>query len=60
MPEPSSHVRKSCATSGSPDAFVDDNTLTVNINRLRKTLASIGIADDFLQTRRSLGYVIMA
>lgn len=42
------------------DAFVDDNTLTVNINRLRKTLASIGIADDFLQTRRSLGYVIMA
>lgn len=42
------------------DAFVDDNTLTVNINRLRKTLASIGIADDFLQTRRSLGYVIVA
>ena len=42
------------------DAFIDDNTLTVNINRLRKTLASIGIPDDFLQTRRSLGYVIMA
>lgn len=42
------------------DAFVDDNTLTVNINRLRKTLGSIGIADDFLQTRRSLGYVIAA
>lgn len=41
------------------DAFIDDNTLTVNINRLRKTLASIGIPDDFLQTRRSLGYVIM-
>lgn len=40
------------------DAFIDDNTLTVNINRLRKTLASVGIPDDFLQTRRSLGYVI--
>lgn len=42
------------------DAFVDDNTLTVNINRLRKTLAGIGIPDDFLQTRRSLGYIIKA
>ena len=42
------------------DAFVDDNTLTVNINRLRKTLASVGLPDDFLQTRRSLGYVIPA
>lgn len=40
------------------DAFIDDNTLTVNINRLRKTLAQIGVPDDFLQTRRSLGYVI--
>lgn len=40
------------------DAFVDDNTLTVNINRLRHTLAGIGIPTEFLQTRRSLGYVI--
>lgn len=40
------------------DAFIDDNTLTVNINRLRKTLAQIGIPEDYLQTRRSLGYVI--
>lgn len=40
------------------DAFVDDNTLTVNINRLRKTLAGIGVAEDFLQTRRSLGYMV--
>lgn len=40
------------------DAFIDDNTLTVNINRLRKTLASIGVPADFLQTRRTLGYVI--
>ena len=40
------------------DAFIDDNTLTVNINRLRKTLAQIDVADDYIQTRRSLGYVI--
>jgi DNA-binding response OmpR family regulator len=38
------------------DEFVDDNTLTVNVNRLRATLASIGI-DGFLHTRRGLGYV---
>ncbi|MEY8562587.1 response regulator transcription factor [Eggerthellaceae bacterium 3-80] len=40
------------------DAFIDDNTLTVNINRLRKTLSSLGVADDFLVTRRGLGYSI--
>lgn len=40
------------------DAFVDDNTLTVNINRLRKSLASIGVPDDFLVTRRGQGYLV--
>lgn len=40
------------------DEFVDDNTLTVNINRLRKKLLSIGIDDGFIKTRRNLGYVI--
>ncbi len=40
------------------DAFVDDNTLTVNVNRLRKTLSKIGVPDDFLQTRRAQGYVV--
>ena len=40
------------------DAFIDDNTLTVNINRLRKSLASIGVSDDFLITRRGQGYVV--
>lgn len=40
------------------DAFVDDNTLTVNINRLRRKLASIGVPETFLQTRRSLGYLV--
>jgi DNA-binding response OmpR family regulator len=39
------------------DAFVDDNTLTVNINRLRKKLSTIG-ADDFVKTRRGQGYLL--
>ena len=38
------------------DQFIDDNTLTVNVNRLRKSLASIGVPDDFLVTRRGHGY----
>lgn len=42
------------------DAFVDDNTLTVNINRLRRTLEGIGVPKGFLQTRRSLGYIVGA
>lgn len=40
------------------DAFIDDNTLTVNINRLRKNLSSLGVADDFLITRRGQGYMV--
>lgn len=40
------------------DAFIDDNTLTVNINRLRKSLAGIGVPDDFLITRRGQGYLV--
>ena len=39
------------------DEFVDDNTLTVNISHLRNTLASISV-EDFVMTRRGLGYVI--
>ena len=41
------------------DAFVDDNTLTVNINRLRKTLASAGIKDCII-THKGQGYSIDA
>lgn len=37
--------------------FVDDNTLTVNINRLRKKLNDIGLKD-FLITKRGQGYLI--
>lgn len=39
------------------DEFVDDNTLTVNINRLRKKLEGIGITD-FLVTKRGQGYLV--
>ncbi|MDR2108466.1 MAG: response regulator transcription factor [Coriobacteriales bacterium] len=39
------------------DAFVDDNTLTVNINRLRKKLATID-AGAFIKTRRGQGYLL--
>ncbi|MDR0445628.1 MAG: response regulator transcription factor [Oscillospiraceae bacterium] len=37
------------------DSFVDDNTLTVNVNRLRKKLSEIGAAEA-LKTKRGLGY----
>lgn len=40
------------------DAFIDDNTLTVNVNRLRKTLAGLGVPDNFLITRRGQGYMV--
>ncbi|MGN1382550.1 MAG: winged helix-turn-helix domain-containing protein, partial [Eubacterium sp.] len=37
--------------------FIDDNTLTVNVTRLRKKLASYGLKD-FIKTKKGLGYVI--
>ncbi len=40
------------------DMFVDDNTLTVNINRLRKKLEDIGLKD-VIHTRRGQGYIIL-
>lgn len=39
------------------DSFVDDNTLTVNITRLRKKLDAAGL-HDFIITRKGLGYII--
>ncbi|KAJ51381.1 DNA-binding response OmpR family regulator [Clostridium tetanomorphum] len=38
--------------------FVDDNTLTVNVNRLRKKLEDIG-AVDYIQTKRGQGYILI-
>ena len=39
------------------DSFVDENTLTVNVARLRKRLGAIGLSD-FIETRKGLGYMI--
>ena len=39
------------------DSFIDDNTLTVNMTRLRKKLEDIGLAD-FIKTRKGAGYII--
>lgn len=38
-------------------SFIDDNTLTVNVNRVRKKLAEIGI-HDLIETKRGEGYMI--
>lgn len=40
------------------DQFVDDNTLTVNVNRLRSTLQAIGAPADYIKTRRGQGYLV--
>jgi DNA-binding response OmpR family regulator len=39
------------------EQFVDDNTLTVNVNRMRRKIASLGL-EDFIVTRKGMGYVI--
>ena len=39
------------------DSFVDENTLSVNINRLRRRLEAAGIAD-FIRTKKGIGYLI--
>lgn len=39
------------------DVFIDDNTLSVNVTRLRKKLEEMG-AKDVIQTRRGLGYIM--
>jgi two-component system, OmpR family, response regulator protein BraR/BceR len=39
------------------ECFIDDNTLTVNMNRLRKKLEEASIVD-FIHTRKGIGYLI--
>ena len=39
------------------DSFVDENTLTVNINRLRKKLDATGL-ENFIKTKFGVGYII--
>jgi len=40
------------------ECFVDDNTLTVNMNRLRKRLAEIGLSN-LVQTKKGVGYFLV-
>lgn len=42
----------------SSDVFIDENTLTVNIARLRAKLAAMGFAE-YIETRRGLGYIVL-
>lgn len=39
------------------DSFIDENTLTVNVARLRRKLSAAGL-DDFIKTRVGMGYII--
>ncbi len=39
------------------DSFVDENTLTVNIARLRKKLDALGL-EDFIVTKKGMGYIV--
>ncbi|MNW65988.1 Response regulator protein GraR [compost metagenome] len=39
------------------EQFVDDNTLTVNVNRLRRKVALLSM-EDFIATRKGMGYII--
>lgn len=39
------------------DYFVDENTLTVNINRLRKKLSAAGL-ENYIETKFGVGYII--
>ncbi len=39
------------------DMFVDDNTLTVNVNRLRKKLEECGL-ENVIETKRGQGYLL--
>ncbi len=40
------------------DIYVDDNTLSVNVTRLRKKLSEIGF-NDGIETKRGLGYILL-
>jgi DNA-binding response OmpR family regulator len=39
------------------DSFVDENTLSVNVNRLRRKLEAAGLPD-FIRTKKGVGYLV--
>ena len=40
------------------EMFIDDNTLSVNVTRIRKKLEEIGLSN-IIETRRGLGYIMV-
>lgn len=39
------------------DCYIDENTLSVNVNRLRRKLEGVGL-QNFIQTRKGIGYMV--
>lgn len=39
------------------DSYVDENTLTVNVTRLRRKLETVGL-EDFIATKKGIGYMV--
>lgn len=39
------------------ESFIDDNTLTVNVTRIRKKLKEIGV-EDYIITKKGIGYLV--
>jgi len=39
------------------DEFIDDNTLTVNVSRIRRKLMELGL-EDLIKTKKGIGYII--
>lgn len=39
------------------DCYVDENTLTVNVARLRRKLEGLGLTD-FILTKKGMGYLV--
>ena len=40
------------------EEFIDDNTLTVNMSRIRKRLLEMGL-DHVIETKKGLGYILI-
>ena len=40
------------------DSYVDENTLSVNVNRLRRKLDGVGL-NDFIRTKKGIGYRLL-
>ena len=63
LKEPMTHKGKNVSRDDlmqalwSDNTFVDDNTLTVNITRVRNKLSKIGL-EDFIITRKGMGYQV--